>query len=212
MNKILHTAVCLGIGISIGLNMTDNVSITETRVHDGKYLDNVSQVEFYDSMIQNVNAIEIYDTSELTPQVMANRSGKIIVEKVIGKVTSNNLDGEILNCNVNDGGYGNKDGGNYTIETKSATFNIVIPGKVKFIDPITPNSNKANVVDSSEEIISKIDLTDEDLDIINQGKIKFTVNTNTAIQNLITDFTFVFSYSADGKLYETSKQISPFNL
>lgn len=117
MNKILqkslHTGICLSIGFSIGVNFSDDVTITETRVHDGKYLDNVSQVEFYDSMIQNVNAIEIYDTSELTPQVMANRSGKIIVEKVIGKVTSNNLDGEILNCNVNDGGYGNKDGGNY---------------------------------------------------------------------------------------------------
>ena len=117
MNKILqkslNTGICLSIGFSIGVNFSDDVTITETRVHDGKYLDNVSQVEFYDSMIQNVNAIEIYDTSELTPQVMANRSGKIIVEKVIGKVTSNNLDGEILNCNVNDGGYGNKDGGNY---------------------------------------------------------------------------------------------------
>ena len=117
MNKILqkslHTGICLSIGFSIGTNFSDDVSITETAVHDGKYLDNVSQVEFYDSMIQNVNAIEIYDTSELTPQIMANRSGKIIVEKVIGKVTSNNLDGEILNCNVNDGGYGNKDGGNY---------------------------------------------------------------------------------------------------
>ena len=46
------------------------------------------------------------------------------------------------------------------------------------------------------------------INIIEQGKIKFTVNTNTAIQNLVTDFTFNFSYSTDGKLYETSKQIS----
>ena len=113
MNKILHTAVCLGIGISIGLNMTDNVSITETKVHDGKYLDGVSQVEFYDSMIKNVNTIEIYDTSELTPQIMANRNGKIIVEKIIGEVTSHKLDGKILNCDTDNGGYTNKDGGNY---------------------------------------------------------------------------------------------------
>ena len=117
MNKILqkslYTITCLSVGFSIGLSTKDDVSITETRVHDGKYVNNVSQVEFYDSMIQDVNAIEIYDTSELTPQIMASRSGKIIVEKVIGKVTSDTLDGEILNCNVNDGGYGNKDGGNY---------------------------------------------------------------------------------------------------
>ena len=113
MNKILHTAVCLGIGFSIGLNMADDVSITETKVHDGKYLDSVSQVEFYDSMIQDVNAIEIYDTSELTPQIMANRNGKIIVEKIIGEVTSHSLDGKILNCDTDNGGYTNKDGGNY---------------------------------------------------------------------------------------------------
>ena len=113
MNKIMHTAVCLGIGISIGLNMTDNVSITETSVHDGKYLDNVSQVEFYDSMIKDVSTIEIYDTSELTPQVMSKRNGKIIVEKIIGQVTNSNLDGIILNCDTDNGGYTNKDGGNY---------------------------------------------------------------------------------------------------
>lgn len=113
MNKILHTAVCLTVGFSIGLSLSDDVSITETSVHDGKYLDTVSQVEFYDNMIQDVNTIEIYDTSELTPQIMANRNGKIIVEKVIGKVTNQKLDGEILNCDIDNGGYTNKDGGNY---------------------------------------------------------------------------------------------------
>ena len=101
------------VGISIGFNVTDDVSITETKVHDGMYVDDVSQVEFYDSMIQDVNTIEIYDTSELTAGIMANRDGKIIVEKVIGKVTNYKLDGEILNCNFDDGGYTNKDGGNY---------------------------------------------------------------------------------------------------
>jgi len=113
LQKVLHTGICLSVGFSIGLNFKDDVSITETKVHDGIYVDNVSQMEFYDNMIKDVNAIEIYDTSELTPQVMANRKGKIVVEKIIGKVTSHKLDGEILNCNTDDGGYTNKDGGNY---------------------------------------------------------------------------------------------------
>lgn len=113
LQKVLHTGICLSVGFSIGLNLKDDVSIKETSVHDGKYLDTVSQVEFYDHMIQDVNSIEIYDTSELTPQIMANRNGKIIVEKIIGEVTSHKLDGKILNCNVDDGGYTNKDGGNY---------------------------------------------------------------------------------------------------
>ena len=113
LQKALHTGICLSVGFSIGLNLTDDVSITETKVHDGIYVDNVSQVEFFDNMIKDVNTIEIYDTSELTPQIMANRKGKIIVEKIIGKVTSHKLDGKILNCSVDDGGYTNKDGGNY---------------------------------------------------------------------------------------------------
>ncbi len=113
LQKVLHTGICLSVGFSMGLNLKDDISITETKVHDGIYVDNVSQVEFYDNMIKDVNAIEIYDTSELTPQIMANRKGKIIVEKIIGKVTSHKLDGEILNCSVDDGGYTNKDGGNY---------------------------------------------------------------------------------------------------
>ena len=113
MNKILHTATCLMVGISIGLSFSDDVTITETKVHDGKFLDTVSQVEFYDNMIQDVNTLEIYDTSELTAGIMANRDGKIIVERIIGEVTNYKLDGKILNCNADDGGYTNKDGGNY---------------------------------------------------------------------------------------------------
>ena len=113
MKKVLHTAACLMVGVSIGLSINDNVSITETKVYDGKYLDTTSQVEFYDNMIQDVNTIEIYDTSELTPQIMNERNGKIIVEKIVGQVTNSNLDGKILNCDIDNGGYTNKDGGNY---------------------------------------------------------------------------------------------------
>ena len=113
MWRIFHTITCLILGILIGLNFKGDVTITKTKVHDGKFLDTVSQVEFYDDMIQDVNTIEIYDTSELTPQIMANRNGKIIVEKIIGKVTDYELNGEILNCNTDNGGYTNKDGGNY---------------------------------------------------------------------------------------------------
>lgn len=110
-NKLKMTA-CLLIGITIGCilsnTQTDNVisATDKTEYHN-------SQIEFYDDMIQNVSTMEIYDTAELTPQIMANRSGKIIVEKIVGKVTNHKLDGEILNCNAEDGGYTNKDGGNY---------------------------------------------------------------------------------------------------
>lgn len=112
MKNILKTALCLLIGIIIGLNLsqfkTDKVIIAEDKTD---YYN--SQVEFYDGMIENVDTLNIYDTNDLTPEIMANRNGKIIVEKIVGKVTNDKLDGEILNCNAEEGGYTNKDGGNY---------------------------------------------------------------------------------------------------
>lgn len=112
MRNLLKMSLCLLIGIAIGCNLS-NPQIDKVISATDKTEYYNSQIEFYDSIIQNVNTMEIYDTAELTPQIMANRNGKIIVEKIIGKVTNYKLDGEILNCNAEDGGYTNKDGGNY---------------------------------------------------------------------------------------------------
>lgn len=112
MKNKLKMPLCLLVGILIGLSLsqykTDKVisAVNKTDYYN-------SQIEFYDDMIENVETMEIYDTSELTAEIMANRNGKIIVEKIVGKVTNYKLDGEILNCNTDDGGYTNKDGGNY---------------------------------------------------------------------------------------------------
>ena len=112
MRNIFKATLYLLIGILIGCNLsqikTDKVISVENQTD---YYN--SQVEFYDGMIEDVNTLKIYDTAELTPQIMANRNGKIIVEKIIGQVTNDKLDGKILNCNVENGGYTNKDGGNY---------------------------------------------------------------------------------------------------
>ena len=114
MKKLFHTLICLIVGILIGLylngNTNNNIPITQTENPNNDF--NISQVEFYDDMICNVS-MEIYDTSQMTEEILTNRNGKIIVEKIVGKVTTDKLDGEILNCNVEDGGYTNKDGGNY---------------------------------------------------------------------------------------------------
>ena len=112
MKSTLKTALYLLIGILIGLNLsqvqTDKVINQEDKTD---YYN--SQIAFYDNMIQEVNTLKIYDTEDLTPEIMANRNGKIIVEKIIGEVTNDKLEGRILNCNAEDGGYTNKDGGNY---------------------------------------------------------------------------------------------------
>lgn len=112
MKNLFKITVYLFIGILIGLNLaqvkTDKIIRTKNKTD---YYN--SQIEFYDGMIEDVNTLKIYDTNDLTPEMMANRNGKIIVEKIVGKVTNDELDGEILNCDTAEGGYTNKDGGNY---------------------------------------------------------------------------------------------------
>ena len=112
MKGTLKTALYLLIGIIIGLNLSQHETDKVIDAEDKTDYYN-SQVEFYDGMIEDVNTLKIYDTDDLTPEVMANRNGKIIIEKIVGKVTNDKLDGIILNCNTEDGGYTNKDGGNY---------------------------------------------------------------------------------------------------
>lgn len=112
MKNLLKITVYLFIGILIGLNLsqvkTDKVIMNENKTD---YYN--SQTEFYDNMIKDIDTVQIYDTDDLTPKMMANRNGKIIIEKIVGKVTNDKLDGMILNCDVDIGGYTNKDGGNY---------------------------------------------------------------------------------------------------
>lgn len=104
--KIITPALCFMVGISIGTHATNNTQPTVINAQDGKF--NSSQVEFYDKMIADANTIEIYDTSELTHDIMSHRDGKIIVEKIIGEVTNNELDGKILNASGNNENYINK--------------------------------------------------------------------------------------------------------
>lgn len=106
LQKIITHIVCLSIGISIGLHAQDNTQPTCIKADNGKF--NSSQVQFYDDMIANANTIEIYDTSELTHEIMENRNGKIIVEKIIGEVTNSKLDGKILNASSEQENYINK--------------------------------------------------------------------------------------------------------
>ncbi len=98
MNKILqkslHTGICLSIGFSLGLNLTEDISTVQSKLYERNFSkEEVSQIKFYDNMIQNVNAIEIYNTSEMTEEILTDRNGKIIVEKVVGEVTNYRLDG-----------------------------------------------------------------------------------------------------------------------
>ena len=108
MKKLLHTLMCLTVGLLIGLylNLTNNnIPIIQTKqVENSNDNFNISQVEFYDDMITDVS-MEMYDTSQMTEEILTNRNGKIIVEKIIGQVVSYKLDGKILNGKVDSGNY-----------------------------------------------------------------------------------------------------------
>lgn len=101
--KILTPVLCFMVGVSIGTHATNNTQPTVINAQDGKF--NSSQVEFYDKMVTDANTIEIYDSSELSHNILTSRNGKIIVEKVIGTVENYKLDGKILNCHAYSGNY-----------------------------------------------------------------------------------------------------------
>ena len=112
MRNISKLTLCLLIGILIGNNLSFSVKDKVIETTNKSYYYN-SQVEFYDNMIEDVNTMEVYDTSELTHEIMANRNGKIVVEKIIGEVVNQNLDGKILNASNKQENYLNKSDGLY---------------------------------------------------------------------------------------------------
>ena len=92
---------CLLVGIFIGHN-TDNIPLElNTEVEAMSKTEYASQVEFYDNMVEDIDIVQIYDASDMTLEILQNRDGKIIIEKVIGKVTTDNLDGEVMNVGKN---------------------------------------------------------------------------------------------------------------
>ena len=55
-------------------------------------------VDFYRQMVENLEFVKIYDSSELTLEMLQNRDGKIIIEECIGMVTDKTTGaGKVLN-------------------------------------------------------------------------------------------------------------------
>lgn len=55
-------------------------------------------LEFYDELVEDMEIIQIIDSDKLTMEMLQNRNGKIIIEKVIGQVTDSKGNGRVLNC------------------------------------------------------------------------------------------------------------------
>ena len=81
-------------------NMTDDELLEYL---DGGDVDSVpmsnalENIGYYRNLADEVGAVKIYDSSELTEEILCNRNGKIIVEKCIGIVLDDEGNGRQLN-------------------------------------------------------------------------------------------------------------------
>ena len=55
-------------------------------------------VDYYRELVDEMEIIQIYDSADLTMEMLQNRNGKIIIEKCIGIVTDDKGNGKLLNC------------------------------------------------------------------------------------------------------------------
>lgn len=89
MNKKIVLAL-LAAALLIGCS--ENVTATENTNNGEKSL------EYYRMLSDDLGIIEIYDSEDLTLEMLQNRNGKLIIERCIGMVTSPEGDGTILDC------------------------------------------------------------------------------------------------------------------
>lgn len=54
-------------------------------------------VDFYKGISDDLNIIQVYDTDELNYDILVNRNGNIVIERINGQVINAEGDGRILN-------------------------------------------------------------------------------------------------------------------
>lgn len=96
LSLVLTVGICVGICVSANADsMPESTRRTEITAQE-------TELDFYQGLVEELSEIEIYDCSELTYDMLVNRDGKIIIEKIIGKVVSidedGRINGEVLNC------------------------------------------------------------------------------------------------------------------
>ena len=80
------TAIAILIGITVGIILG---------TQPGKAADPVDK---YRKLVDEMETIKIYDSADLTMEMLQNRNGNIIIEKCIGVVTDEDKNGKLLNC------------------------------------------------------------------------------------------------------------------
>ena len=139
-----------------------NYNIT---IQNGTYTINKKTIT--EEEIKEIVSIEnqVYTGEKVEPEIVIKDVDKIVPNTEYTVKYSNNVKPGTAKVTIK-----NVEGGNYIIETTELTFVIIDPGKVEFVESETPNSNNAKVIETAEEIISKIELTDDDVDKMKHGK------------------------------------------
>ena len=92
---VLSMITMVATGVFSGCNTK---AVEPVKVEAAEKSVEVGSLDFYRELSEEIGAIEIVDSADLSLEDLENRKGKIIIEKCIGVVENSDGDGRILNC------------------------------------------------------------------------------------------------------------------
>lgn len=92
---VLSMITMVAAGVFSGCNTK---AVEPVKVEAAEKSVEVGSLDFYRNLSEEIGAIEIIDSADLSLEDLENRKGKIIIEKCIGVVENSDGDGKVLNC------------------------------------------------------------------------------------------------------------------
>lgn len=92
---VLSMITMVATGVFSGCNTK---AVEPVKVEAAEKSVEVGSLDFYRNISDEIRAIEIIDSADLSLEDLENRKGKIIIEKCIGVVENSDGDGKVLNC------------------------------------------------------------------------------------------------------------------
>lgn len=92
---VLSMITMVATGVFSGCNTK---AVEPVKVEAAEKSVEVGSLDFYRELSEEIGAIEIVDSADLSLEDLENRKGKIIIEKCIGVVENSDGDGRVLNC------------------------------------------------------------------------------------------------------------------
>ena len=96
IDKILYTIFVLSVGLFIGVSLMLLIHPTETVTATEN---SVNWLEFYDNTAEELELLKVYNSADLTAEILENRNGDLIIEKVYGICIDNEGNGRQLDSN-----------------------------------------------------------------------------------------------------------------